>query len=275
MRSIQFIFVLLSVLFAQTLSAQYIQLIENRGEIGIMGGGSYYQGDIASDKIFYKPTIGAFYKKQLNDYVGLRLTYEYISLGANDLQSSNGYDVRRELRFSRVSHDVSIMGEFYFLKFINGYKQFRFTPYLGFGIGGWKSISGSFQAYDILTSKFKNRPAITNRTIVYPINLGFKYNVMGPWNVFGEITYRFTNSDKIDYFSDDQWYQLYPLGAAYQASTSGNDRYFTSKLGISYNLLKIYGPDKPKKPKKSLFSSKEQEQVKTIKNGLFGIFKRK
>ena len=157
-----------------------------------MGGASFYRGDIASDILFYKPNIGVFYKKQLNDYVGLRLNYEYISIGANDLQSNNFYDFKRGLNFTRVSHDVSLMGEFYFLKYINGNKQYRFTPYVGFGVGAWKSISGST---NIDTPK-------TQRTILFPVNLGFKYNISGSWNIFTEVTYRFTNSDKIDYFSD-------------------------------------------------------------------------
>ncbi len=255
MRSIQYIILLSILLYANSLSAQYIQLIENRGEVGVMGGGSYYHGDIASDKLFYQPNFGAFYKKQLNDYVGVRVSYEYIALGANDLQSSNSYDTKRGLHFERVAHDVSIMGEFNFLKFINGNRHFRFTPYLGFGFGGWKTIKGS-----------SNNPnANTKRTFVYPINIGFKYNISGPWNIFGEATYRFTNSDKIDYFSDLDAYQ--PAGSInkFQASTSGNDQYFSAKLGISYDLLKIYGPEKAKKEKHSASNKK----------GLFRFFKRK
>ena len=272
MRRIQLIFLLTSMLFGIHLSAQHISLIENKGEIGIMGGGSFYRGDIASDVLFFKPNFGAFYKKQLNDYVGIRLNYEYISIGANDLQSSNYYEHLRALYFTRVSHDVSLMGEFYFSKFINGNKKYRFSPYLGFGIGVWKSISGTTNL---------DTPT-TQRTITFPINLGFKYNVKGPWNVFGEATYRFTNSDKIDYFADETMH--IPPGLPYglpanqyglQSSTSGNDQYFTAKLGISYNLLSIYGPDKPKTPKKWLFfKSKEQSPYKSGSKGIFSFLKR-
>jgi hypothetical protein len=264
MRRFKHIFLLTFVLIANTLSAQYIQLVENRGELGIMAGGAYYRGDIASDQIFYKPSFGAFYKKQFNDYVGLRLTYEYIALGANDLQSANNYDHARGLYFERTSHDISLMGEFYFLKFINGNRQFGFSPYLGFGIGGWKSISG-----------LSNLPnPTTKKTVVFPINLGFKYNVIGPLNVFGEITYRFTNSDKLDYFSDQDAYTPNGNPTSFEASTSGNDQYFSTKLGISYNLLKIYGPDKPKKVKKSFFQSKQEQQNKPSRKSLFSFLKR-
>lgn len=276
MRRIQFIFCFLSIICTQWVSAQAIQLIENKGEIGIMGGSSYYHGDIASDMLFYKPNFGAFYKKQMNDYVGIRLNYEYIALAANDLQSTNVYDHARALNFERVAHDISVMGEFYFLKFINGNKLFRFSPYLGFGIGAWKSISGRYQWYDPINNTFVNQPQHTQRTISFPINLGYKYNLFGPWNVFGEITYRFTNSDRIDYFGmDDKFTEPQTGGLTFQPSTSGNDQYFSAKMGISYNLLKIYGPDKPKKPSRTFFKSKEEKQQSVKRGrGLLSFFKR-
>jgi len=265
---------ILSLLFisiiccATYLSAQHISLIENKGEIGVMGGASFYRGDIASDVLFYKPNFGAFYKKQLNDYVGLRVNYEYISIGANDLQSNNYYDFKRGLNFTRVSHDVSLMGELYFLKFINGNKRYRFTPYVGFGVGAWKSISGST---NLDTPK-------TQRTILFPVNMGFKYNINGSWNIFTEVTYRFTNSDKIDYFSDVNYH--IPTGSTtiYQASTSGGDQYFSTKLGISYNLLNIYGlgAKNDPKPRDNIFRRNEPNQSgNSFFKRIFGFLKRK
>ncbi|MEN9697134.1 MAG: hypothetical protein RLZ56_555 [Bacteroidota bacterium] len=258
MRSIQVLLLSISLLCANALTAQYIQLLENKGEIGLVGGGAYYRGDIASDQLFFKPNFGAFYKKQLNDYVGVRVSYEYIALGANDLQSNNIYDYKRGLYFERTAHELNIMGEFYFLKFINGNKSYRFTPYLGFGVGAWKTISG-----------IHNIPSGgTPRTIVFPINLGLKYNVIGPWNVLAECTYRFAASDRIDYFSD-----FYNVNG-FQGSTSGNDQYFTAKLGLSYNLLKIYGIDKPKSNRPSFFNRFRQNGSSSNSKGFFGFLKR-
>jgi hypothetical protein len=261
MRKIQLIFLFLFMCFANTIFAQHISLVKNKGEIGVMGGTTFYRGDIASDVLFYKPNFGAFYKKQLNDYVGLRLNYEYISLGANDLQSNNVYDYNRGIYFTRVSHDVSLMGEFYFTRFMNGNKHYRFSPYVGFGVGAWKSISGST---NIDTPK-------TQRTILFPLNFGFKYNISGSWNVFSEVTYRFTNSDKIDYFSDVNYHIPRGMNTIYQASTSGSDQYFSTKLGISYSLLNVYGIEQRSNKK----LKKQQEAGNSIKNRLFGFLKRK
>jgi hypothetical protein len=105
-----------------------------------------------------------------------------------------------------------------------------------------------------------------------PINLGFKYNVTGPWNIFAEATYRFTSTDKLDYFADEDTYTtpLYPV-TNYQASTSGKDQYFGVKMGVSYNLLKVHGPDRMKKGNKAFY----QVNKGLEKKSLFGLFKRK
>jgi hypothetical protein len=252
-------------MFALNLSAQHLSLVENRGEVGILGGTTFYRGDLATDILFYKPNFGVFYKKQLNDYVGVRLNYEYISIGANDIQSANYYEFKRGLYFTRTAHDVSVMGEFYFLKFINGNKSYRFTPYLGFGVGAWKSIESTT---NLDTAK-------TQRTITYPINLGFKYNLSGPWNIFGEATYRFTNSDKIDFLADNTHH--IPAGFQYdiQGSGSGNDQYFSTKLGVSYNLLSIYGPDKQKTGRKWLIFKRKGNEPSRSSKGFFSFLKRK
>jgi hypothetical protein len=65
-------------------------------------------------------------------------------------------------------------------------------------------------------------------------------------------------------------------GINYQASTSGNDQFFSAKLGLSYSLMKIYGPDpKPKAKRDNLFSKQNQSSNKGPKKSLFDFFKRK
>ena len=116
------------------------------------------------------------------------------------------------------------------------------------------------------------------KEFLFPLNFGFKYNITGSWNLFSEVTYRFTNSDKIDYFSDVSYH--IPKGAStiYQASTSGGDQYFSAKIGLSYNLLTVYGIEQKKQPKKKwLFFGKKgyDRPDRSNKRPLFGFLKRK
>ena len=265
----QFIYLFILLFFTTSIQAQYLQLIENKGEFGVFAGQASYNGDLAPNLQFISLNFGGFYKRQLNDYVGLRLNYEILPLGAFDLitgDSLNSHMRGRNLYFKTTYQDISLMTELYFLKFINGNKKYRFSPYLGFGVGYLSPLKDTSN-YKNLAGEYTQAPNI----ITMPLNIGFKYNVVGSFNLFGELTYRFTNSDELDHFGDNN---IYPKGVTnYQASTSGKDQFFSAKLGLSYNFLRIYGPDpRPKAKRDNLFSKTSN---KGTKKSLFGFFKRK
>ena len=265
----QFIYLFIFFLCTKTIHAQHLQLIENRGELGVFAGQASYKGDLAPNIQFISTNFGVFYKRQLNDYVGLRLNYEILPLGAFDLitgDSLNSHMRGRNLYFKTTYQDISLMTELYFLKFINGNKKYRFSPYLGFGVGYLSPLKDTSN-YKNLAGEYTQAPNI----ITMPLNIGFKYNVVGSFNVFGEFTYRFTSSDQLDHFGDND---SHPNGGVnYQASTSGKDQFFSAKLGLSYNFLRIYGPDpRPKAKRDNLFSKTSN---KGTKKSLFGFFKRK
>jgi outer membrane protein W len=267
----QFILLFFLLFFTTALRAQYLQLVENKGEFGVFAGQASYNGDLAPNLQFLTLNFGGFYKRQLNDYVGIRLNYEIVPLGAFDsltANTMNSYVHGRGLFFKTTYQDISLMTELYFLKFINGNQKYRFSPYLGFGVGYLSPLKDSSN-YKIAGQSTKAPNIIT-----MPLNIGFKYNLLGSFNLFGEFTYRFTSSDQMDHFGDKDSY--FKAGTNYQASTSGKDQFFTAKLGLSYNFLSIYGPDpKPKAKRDNLFSKQSKSSNKGPKKSLFGFFKRK
>ncbi len=274
----QFIYLLFLLFFTTSVQAQYLQLVENKGEFGVFAGQASYNGDIAPNLQFLTTNFGGFYKRQLNDYVGLRLNYEIVPLGAFDsltANTMNSYVRGRSLFFKTTYQDISLMTELYFLKFINGNKNYRFSPYLGFGVGYLSPLKdNSTPLRDSSNYKIPGASTKAPNIITMPLTIGFKYNVVGSFNVFGEFTYRFTNSDQLDHFGDNN---IYPKeGINYQASTSGKDQFFSAKLGLSYNFLRIYGPDpRPKAKRDNLFSKTSKSSNKGTKKSLFGFFKRK
>lgn len=241
---VHYILLLVVLLFGSVVNAQHLQLINDKGEAGVYMGYSSYNGDIASDVQFIKMNYGAFYKKQLNAYIGLRLNYEKLNIGANDLNSKNAYDLARGFNFARDFHEISVLSELYFNRFITDRKEFKFSPYVGFGAG--YLLKGNVD-----NANFAN--ASNNRIVTLPINLGFKWNLFKQVNLFGEFKYRFTTSDYIDHFADATPLKLSTAGASvptYQGSKSGKDELLSASLGLSYNFRKIYGPEKFKQPKK-------------------------
>jgi hypothetical protein len=272
--------------------AQHLQLLENRGEFGLFAGQSSYRGDIAPDIFKFNNNFGAYYKKQYNDYAGFRLNYEQVQIGNIDTISSNRYVKRRGFFFSRNFHDISLTGEFYFTRFLPGNKAYRFTPYLGVGVGylldaktsnfGMDSLSTILRPFQIDSVVFPSLSA--NKGIVHlPIQIGFKYNLTRRWNVFAEAMYRFTLSDELDFFPDGQRLvqtQKAATGTSaynYQGSRSGKDQFFSVKGGISYNLIKIYGEEKFKPGKRSKLAGRKNQESNQNKPGFFSRlkFKRK
>jgi len=281
--------------FAHLVNGQHLQLIENRGEIGVFGGRSGYIGDLVPDILSNYYIGGLYYKKQYNDYAGVRFNYEKIQLGSNDTVSANIYEKRRGMRFSRDFHDISLLGEFYFTRFLPGNKGYRFTPYLGFGIGYMLPTSDGIKqiVYSSVTPLYVDSSSMpevkkTKGFVNFPVQFGFKYNLSQRWNFFAEGMYRLVNSDELDFLTDGalvvqtQKYASVPVGSTpitnnFQGSRSEKDQFFTIKAGISYNLIKIYGQEKGKPGKKSKLSSLKSKNDSQKKPGFFSTlkFKRK
>jgi len=295
--------------------AQHLQLVENRGEIGWFTGQASYRGDVAPDHFLFNKSNGGFYKKQYNDYAGFRLNYEKIQLGAHDSLSGNSYSKKRGYFFSNQFHDVSMMGEFYFNRYLPGNKSYRFTPYLSIGIGylfatnptknGIDTLATTLASLKIDSLIFPSSPV--NGFLYLPVQIGFKYNLTKRFNLFAEIMYRFVTSDDLDLLTDEQFIEqrqknqsgtnlmiggpfdeqpstskiliggpfneknigVGNLNNRFQASRSGKDQFFSAKVGISFNLIKIYGEEKFKPGKKSNLASLKEKEASEKKPGFF------
>ena len=229
------IFTFLFSFFCASTFAQHVELIENKGELGVYGGVSSYNGDIAPDKQNFSRSMGVFYKRQVNEYVGFRLNMSSVNLSADDKTSSNAYAIERKRSFARGYTEFSLMSELYFNRFITKRKNYLFTPYFAFGAG---------YIYDSVSSDtYRDR-------IVVPVAFGFKYNFYSQFNLFGEFMYRFTFTDNIDHLVDGQLYKApAPNNLLYQGSRAGNDEFFNINVGISYNFRKVWGIEPRRKPK--------------------------
>ena len=262
-KSVLFLFVFLCC--SQFVMAQHTELSENKGEVGLLMGLASYQGDIAPDVQVYYRNYGAFAKKQLNSYVGVRLNVEMQKLASHDMLSLDPYALLRNANFQINTIEASVMGEFNFLNFISGSRNKKFTPYVGFGVGYLHILDTIrnnntsvvvISTDDVLSGKQKQ----SGLNLTLPLNLGFKFNVYRKFNIFAEATYRYTTTDKLDFIDGNATPMTTAAPLGYQGSTSRNDRFFSAKLGISYAFNNIYGIAEYK-PKKSI--------------GLFNRFKRK
>ncbi len=268
----------LTLLFATALlqkaDAQLMQSFVHQGEVGISVGAAHYFGDLNPNLNVNRPKLaaGLFFRKQLSDYIGLRISGDFAMLGYSDVYSKNAVQQRRNLSFNTNVWELAVAGDFNFFRFNPTFEGYHYTPYIGLGLGVF-----SFDPYAYLNNeKYYLRPLGTEGqgsatypnlkpynpiAISIPFTLGFKYAVSENTNYFAEFTYRFTNTDYLDdvsgLYAPDAFAPL-PDGSpspgfllqdrSYETGSSigakgvqrGNsprkDAFATFKIGVSFNL---------------------------------------
>lgn len=183
-----------------------------QGEFGVSAGSSQYFGDLNPDMHFNtpKPVVGIFFRKQMTDYIAVRIQGQFAQLGYSDVYNKqNAFDLRRNLSFNTNIWQLGVQGDFNFFRFIPGDGNHRATPYLTLGIGMF-----SFDPYAYLdgqkyylrelgtegqgSAAYPNRKPYNNIAAYIPLGLGYKYNLNPKMNIGFEVVYNFTTTDYLD-----------------------------------------------------------------------------
>src|SRR5687768_4422527 len=103
-------------------------------EIGLFGGASNYQGDLAPDIVLGEthPAVGLSVKQNLSPFFAFTYNLNFGSVSGND--NNFKYLVNRNLSFESNILEFSPRVEFNFFKFGLGLRPKRFTPYVFSGI---------------------------------------------------------------------------------------------------------------------------------------------
>ncbi len=182
-----------------------------QGEFGVLGGVSQYFGDLNPDYHFNTPkaAFGVFFRKQVTDYIAIRIQGQFAQLGYSDVYNTqNAFDLRRNLSFNTNVWQLGFQGDFNFLRFVPGDGDHRSTPYLTIGVGMF-----SFDPYAYLDGQkyylrelgtegqavgYDGRKPYNNIAMYIPLGLGYKYNLNPKMNIGFEIVYNFTTTDYLD-----------------------------------------------------------------------------
>lgn len=240
------------------------------GELGISAGIGHYFGDLNNRAALNRPkmAIGAFYRKQVGNYIGVRLGFHYAKLGYSDIYSKNEYQLRRNLSFNTSIWELALQGDFNFFKFEPGNPDHMFTPYVTLGIGvfgydPYAFLNGEKQFLRPLgtegqgNASYPDRQNYGNTGFCFPIGMGIKYNISPTLNFGFEVAYRFTNTDYMDdvsstyagpaaftsqtpaYFLQDRSYETgAPIGAAgrQRGFSSQKDQYIIIEASLAIAL---------------------------------------
>lgn len=201
------IFVSLFLLFGQFSIAQ-------RHEIGVKLGMSNIVGDIGktnyiqmlpSNGVSNIPiSVGVSYKRNLNPYQGVKLSLGYHSIHFNDSNAKELYRYRRNAWGTNDILEASLIFEYNFLPINNEVRQSMWSPYI---FGGFSALY-----YDNPTTNFIVSPKVGGFNIstihLYPakkfslgipFGVGIKHKFNTNWSIYGELTFRPTFTDDLDY----------------------------------------------------------------------------
>ncbi len=186
---------------------------QDRLELGLMAGGSYYLGEMNPSRQFKmtRPAAAFFGRYMANDRIAIRGQAGYFGIaGKYDDKSPDVYssavtpsgggfsegqvELVRPLgcEFNSGLVDVSFLGEFNFLSFDHMFRkeQTRFTPYLALGLG--------CTAYSRYSEGAKKRQFVLS----LPFGLGVKYKVNKYLRLGLEWTFHKTFTDELECVED-------------------------------------------------------------------------
>lgn len=256
--------------------AQY-ESFHHEGEFGFQLGAAHYFGDLNPDKKLNRPkiTAGIFYRKQLSNYVAVRVGANFAQLGYSDrYENKNEFQMRRNLSFNSNIFELMLQGDFNFFSFNPTDPGQRFTPYLTFGAGFF-----NFNPYAYLDNKkyflrplgtegqlsalYPDRKLYLTTAFAFPVGFGVKYAFNEKVNINLEVSHRFTTTDYLDdvsttfaglgafqnltpaYYLQDRSYELGTrIGTAgKQRGFSGQkDQYMFVTVGLTFNITSYKCP---------------------------------
>jgi len=185
--------------------------IVQEGEFGVGIGAAHYFGDLNTRAKLNRPKLaaGIFFRKNFGNYIAMRVSGNYAQLGYSDVYNThNEYMHRRNLSFNTNVWELGLQGDFNFYRFMPGEPEFRFTPYVTFGISAFnydpyaylngqkyvlRTLGTEGQAIDSL-----HRKPYSSMAVAFPFGVGIKYSINERINLGFEVVYRFTNTDYLD-----------------------------------------------------------------------------
>ena len=175
-------------------------------ELGAWLGGSNYFGDLNTEWRVNrtKPAGGFGARYNFNDRLSFKLGVSAGMIEANDADSRNFYEQRRNLHFRSLLFDATAQLEFNFLPYVHGHREYYYTPYVFLGPSFYQfnpqaELDGEW--YNLreygTEGQFKGEEYNTAQgAIAYGV--GFKIDLSYRWSLNVELSGRRLMTDYLD-----------------------------------------------------------------------------
>ncbi len=206
------------------MSAQYKG---QRHEIGVQLGMSTLVGDIGRTEYIQKPVLSnikdygipiyaaLLYRMNFNPYQTVRLSLGYSNVQFIDALAKEYYRRNRNLWGTNSVYEANVLFEYNFFP-VNDEQKSLLSPYIFGGLGGmmvntpqmviendFKRDAGGNAIAPVNSTDFTTTPSYNSSgkafTLSIPFGIGLKYKFNYNWAFFGELMFRPTFSDSLDY----------------------------------------------------------------------------
>ena len=205
----------LAVFFGYSVVAQS-NSFKKAFEIGVFGGGAYYIGDLNPNQhfVYTEPAFGGIIRYNLSKRHSFRITGTYGTVSADDANSSDPWQINRNLNFQSTLFEVAAGFEICLMKYAINDMKHRFTPYFFYELAWLKmnpttsNINGNEVVLsDIGTegqgSELSTRNNYLRNQITVPLGVGIKFNIVKRVALSLEYGIRLTFTDYLDDVSGD------------------------------------------------------------------------
>lgn len=186
-------------------------------EFGIHLGVANYMGDLSSaDGLIkglqaraFRPAGGIFYRNNFTRFSSFRSSLTIGQVMGDDRWAADPDLRQRNLHFKSNITEVNIMFEWNILPYYIGHYKYKFTPFIGLGVGGFMfnpkaELDGRWVALQPLGTEgqglieYPDRTKYSKIAVSIPFSFGLKWNI-GDYIAMGvELQYRLLFTDYLD-----------------------------------------------------------------------------
>ncbi len=198
-------------------------------EFGLGIGGFNYAGDLMRGYQIenVKPGILGYYKMNLDNIFSIRASVTGGQISGSDANPIDPFAANRRASFQSTIVEAAGMLEYNFLDYKADHIQFRWSPYMFVGIGGFAFIGGG-----------QDLNGASRVQLALPFGGGFKYAINPSITLNLEIGIRALFFDQLDGYSDgDITNKNYQYGNKYD-----KDWYNFIGFTVSYTIWDIPCP---------------------------------
>lgn len=197
-------FVSLLLLFPAMASAQ---LYDFGAGIGVAG----YVGDIQPtlNPLNVRSGGGVWFKYNHNPHWGVRVGYFTTNINADDANSTNSFQLARNLNFDTYIAELNATIEFNFLRYITGHHKYNHTPFVFAGLARFRFnpttvINGQKIELQPIGTEGQGLDAFPDRdpynlvAISIPFGIGYRWNFYKFHSLVFELSGRYALTDYLD-----------------------------------------------------------------------------